>query len=48
MSGPGIFNWSEDVLGWIIKIKSKLTSKGYKSQLIDVNRPAVAGAERTA
>jgi len=42
-----IYNESDDVLGWIIKIKAKLISKGYKSVLTDSNRPMAANA-RTA
>ena len=44
MTSVPIFNGNEDVLGWIIKIKAKLISKGYKSVLTDANRPQAADA----
>ena len=47
MTSVPIYNGSDDVLGWIIKIKAKLISKGYKSVLTDSTRPAAADA-RTA
>ena len=39
-----IYNENNDILGWIIKIKAKLISKGYKSVLTDSTRPAAADA----
>ena len=40
-----IYNGSNDVLGWIIKIKAKLISKGYKSVLTDSIKPPAADAK---
>ena len=47
MTSVLIYNGNDDVLGWIIKIKAKLISKGYKSVLTDSTRPVAADA-RTA
>lgn len=44
MTSPSIFDGKSDVLEWLLKIKAKLISKGYKSQLLDINRPAQAEA----
>ena len=39
MSGLTTFDGKGDVHHWAINIKAKLISKGYKSQLLDANRP---------
>jgi len=39
-----IFNGSGDVVTWATRVKAKLISKGYKSQLLDGKRPADADA----
>ena len=44
MTSVPIYNGSDDVLAWIIKMKAKLISKGYKSVLTDSTRPAAADA----
>ena len=41
MDSVNVFDRKEDVLGWLLKIKAKLISKGYKSVLTDVTRPGV-------
>ena len=43
MGSVNVFDGKEDVLGWLLKIKTKLISKGYKLVLTDANRPGVAG-----
>ena len=41
MGFVNVFDKKEDVLGWLLKMKAKLISKGYKSVLTDVTRPGV-------
>ena len=41
MGFVNMFDRKEDVLGWFLKIKAKLISKGYKSLLTDVTRPEI-------
>ena len=45
MSSINVFNGKEDVLGWLIKMKAKLISKGYKSVLNDAVKPQGADAK---
>ncbi len=40
MSGLTSFDGKGDVHHWASNIKAKLISKGYKSQLLDANKPA--------
>lgn len=40
MSSIGEFKGGGDVVAWVAKIRAKLTSKGYRSHLLDANRPA--------
>ena len=44
MSVPSIFTGVEDVVSWIVKVKAKLLSKGYKSQLLNTTRPGAGDA----
>ncbi len=37
-----IFDGSGDVVAWALRVRSKLIAKGYKSHLLDANRPAAA------
>ena len=39
MGSINVFNGKEDVLGWLIKMKAKLISKGYKAVLNDAIKP---------
>ena len=48
MGFVNVFNGKEDVVGWLIKIKAKLISKGYKSVLTDITRPGVIAVEARA
>ena len=44
MSGPSVFTGAEDVVAWIVKVKAKLLSKGYKNQLANNTRPNAGDA----
>src|ERR1700722_19125320 len=48
MGSVNVFDGKEDVLGWLLKMKAKLISKGYKLVLIDANRPGVAAVDASA
>ena len=48
MGSVNVFDGKEDVLGWLLKMKAKLVSKGYKLVLIDANRPGVAAVDARA
>ena len=48
MGSVNVFDGKEDVLGWLLKMKAKLISKGYKSVLTDVTRPGVATVDARA
>jgi len=48
MGSVNVFDGKEDVLGWLLKMKAKLISKGYKLVLIDANRPGVAAVDARA
>ena len=39
MSGLSVFDGKGDVVAWEARIKAKLVSKGYKSQLLDALKP---------
>ena len=39
MGSVNVFDGKEDVLGWLLKMKAKLISKGYKSVLTNITRP---------
>ena len=48
MGSVNVFDKKENVLGWLLKIKAKLISKGYKSVLIDVTKPGVVAVNAKA
>jgi len=48
MGSVNVFDGKEDVLGWLLKIKAKLISKGYKSVLTDVTTPGVVAVDTRA
>ena len=48
MGSVNVFDRKEDVLGWLLKMKAKLISKGYKSVLTDVTRPGVVAIDARA
>ena len=39
MANITVFDGKGDVMSWEAKVRAKLISKGYKSQLVDINRP---------
>ena len=43
-----VYDGTTDVHVWAFKVKAKLTSKGFKSQLLDVNCPGPAEAGHAA
>ena len=45
MSDIPVFDGIGDVNSWTSKVKSQLISKGYKTQLQDVNSPAEGAAK---
>ena len=48
MGSVSVFDRKEDILGWFLKIKAKLISKGYKSVLTDITRPGVVAVDARA
>ena len=48
MGSVNVFDGKEDVLGWLLKMKAKLISKGYKSVLTDITRPGVVAIDARA
>ena len=48
MGSVNVYDRKEDILGWLLKMKAKLISKGYKSVLIDVTRPRVVAIDARA
>ena len=48
MGSVNVFDGKEDVLGWLLKIKAKLISKGYKSVLTDITKSGVVAVNARA
>ena len=48
MGSVNVYDRKEDILGWLLKIKAKLISKGYKPVLIDITRPGVVAVDARA
>ena len=48
MGSVNVFDGKEDVLGWLLKMNTKLISKRYKSVLTDVSRPGIVAVDAKA